>query len=78
MQSSRLVAPVDHHNTFGEVIPADHGFGPVEVSRQATTQLDSRIRATTKSLREEFPFNEDVQSGNTIGVGKFHLTYFIF
>ncbi|KAI9435482.1 aryl-alcohol-oxidase from pleurotus Eryingii [Lactarius indigo] len=64
-----LVPPPDGHNTTGEVDPIVHGSnGPVKISVQDTTALDSRIFNTTTQLAE-FPFNEDMNSGNPLGIG---------
>ncbi|KAI9447257.1 aryl-alcohol-oxidase from pleurotus Eryingii [Lactarius psammicola] len=64
-----LVSPPDGHDTTGEVIPAVHGSnGPVKISVQDTTPLDSRIFDTTTQL-SEFPFNQDTNSGDPLGVG---------
>ncbi|OSD00960.1 GMC oxidoreductase [Trametes coccinea BRFM310] len=70
LKSSRLVPPVDHHSTKGLVDPAVHGFGPVEVSLPGLpTELDGRVVNTSKALGAEFPFNIDIQSGDSVGVG---------
>ncbi|KAI9451433.1 aryl-alcohol-oxidase from pleurotus Eryingii [Lactarius psammicola] len=64
-----LVSPPDGHDTTGEVDPAVHGSnGPVKISVQDTTPLDSRIFNTTTQLAE-FPFNQDMNSGNPLGIG---------
>ncbi|KAH9017376.1 aryl-alcohol-oxidase from pleurotus Eryingii [Lactarius pseudohatsudake] len=64
-----LVAPPDGHNTTGEINPAIHcSNGPVKISVQDTTALSSRIFDTTTQLTE-FPFNEDTNSGNPLGIG---------
>ncbi|KAF8262528.1 aryl-alcohol-oxidase from pleurotus Eryingii [Lactarius quietus] len=64
-----LVSPPDGHNTTGEIDPAIHGSnGPVEISVQDRSALDSRLFKTTKQLAE-FPFNEDMSSGDPIGIG---------
>ncbi|KAI9435483.1 alcohol oxidase [Lactarius indigo] len=53
----------------GEVDPIVHGSnGPVEISVQDATTLDSRIFNTTAQLAE-FPFNVDMNSGNPLGIG---------
>lgn len=70
MQNSRLVPPADNHSTVGEVNPADHGFGPLEISLPGfTTEIDSRVLNTSKTS-SEFPFNLDLNGGNAVGVGK--------
>ncbi|KAH9044917.1 aryl-alcohol-oxidase from pleurotus Eryingii [Lactarius deliciosus] len=64
-----LVAPPDGHDTTGEINPEIHcSNGPVKISVQDTTPLDSRIFNTTTQLAE-FPFNEDMNSGNPLGIG---------
>ncbi|KAI9434372.1 aryl-alcohol-oxidase from pleurotus Eryingii [Lactarius indigo] len=64
-----LVPPPDGHDTTGEINPAIHGSsGPVKISVQEKTALDSRIFNTTTQLAE-FPFNEDMSSGNPLGIG---------
>src|SRR5271170_5712758 len=61
-QVEDLVPPSDGHDTTGEINPAIHGLnGPVKISVQDTTALDSRIFNTTTQLAE-FPFNEDMSS----------------
>ena len=74
-QVESLVSPPDGHNTTGEVNPAIHGSnGTVKISVQDTTPLDSRIFNTTTQLAE-FPFNEDMNSGNPLGIGVFCLAH---
>jgi choline dehydrogenase len=64
-----LVPPPDGHNTTGEIDPLIHGLhGSVEISVQDTTPLDSRVFKTTAQL-SEFPFNEDMNSGDPLGIG---------
>ena len=71
LQSSRLVPPADNHSTAGLVNPADHGFGPVQISLPALpNEVDNRVINTSKASGDEFPFNIDVQSGNSVGVGQ--------
>ena len=51
-----------------------HGYnGPVKISVQDTTPFDSRIFNTAKLLAE-FPFNQDMNSGDSLGIGVFCLT----
>ncbi len=74
-QVETLVSPPDGHDTTGEINPAIHGSnGPVKISVQDTTPLDSRIFNTTAQLAE-FPFNQDMNSGNPLGIGEFCLTH---
>ncbi|KAI0260754.1 aryl-alcohol oxidase-like protein [Gloeopeniophorella convolvens] len=67
----KLVAPADNHNTQGQINPSIHGTsGPVDVSLPGFgLPTDSRVIAATGDLGSQFPFNEDMNSGNTIGVG---------
>ncbi|KAI0270475.1 aryl-alcohol-oxidase from pleurotus Eryingii [Gloeopeniophorella convolvens] len=67
----KVVPPADHHNTSGQIIPSIHGTnGPVGISLQGfPTLLDERVIATTGELSAEFPFNEDMNQGNPLGVG---------
>ena len=51
--------------------PADHGFGPVEISLPGfPTEIDNLVLGTAMAPRSEFPFNVDVSSGTPLGVGK--------
>lgn len=64
--------PADGRSTAGMVNPADHGFGPVELSLPGLpTELDSRMIDTAKQSNGLFPFNLDLQSGNAVGVSKY-------
>ncbi|KAG6917771.1 hypothetical protein DXG01_001176 [Tephrocybe rancida] len=64
-------APADNHNTNGQFNPSAHGFsGTVSVSLAGHPQGgDSSIIKTTQQLSDEFPFNEDMNSGNPLGLG---------
>ncbi len=74
-QVETLVSPSDGHDTTGEVNPVVHGSnGPVKISVQDTTPLDSRIFSTTTQLAE-FSFNQDMNSGNPLGIGVFCLAH---
>ncbi|KIJ36602.1 GMC oxidoreductase, partial [Sphaerobolus stellatus SS14] len=71
LKSSRLVAPADNHNTNGQVNPAVHGNGPVQVSVPGfPTDIDARVINSSRELASQFPFNIDVQSGNTVGISE--------
>lgn len=63
--------PVDGRDTTGEVIPSVHGTdGLVGISVQGVlTAIDDMVFNTTSEL-SEFPFNEDMNSGDTIGIGE--------
>ncbi|EJF63363.1 alcohol oxidase [Dichomitus squalens LYAD-421 SS1] len=66
----RMTAPVDHHNTIGQFNPAIHKNGVVPISVEGfPLEINSRVIDTTRELAEQFPFNLDYNSGNTIGFG---------
>ncbi|KAI0064255.1 alcohol oxidase [Artomyces pyxidatus] len=66
----RLAPPQDDHSTFGEVDPLIHGTsGPLTITLTGyPLTIDQRIIQTTEQLAE-FPYNVDMNSGNTIGFG---------
>lgn len=67
--------PADGHNTTGEFLPAVHGHGPIEVSLPGfPSVIDNRVLNTAKTS-SEFPFNIDLQSGDSTGVGEY--THFL-
>ncbi|KAJ6588451.1 hypothetical protein B0H19DRAFT_207092, partial [Mycena capillaripes] len=71
-KNERWTAPTDHHNTTGQFNPKFHGFhGINSVSLQgfpSPPEFDNRIAAAIQELSEEFPFNEDINSGSPLGV----------
>ena len=72
MQNARLVPPADHHNTTGEVIPADHGYGPLEMSLPGfPTTSDTLGIETTQVNGSLYPYNIDLNSGNSVGIGEY-------
>ncbi|THH11293.1 hypothetical protein EW146_g8096 [Bondarzewia mesenterica] len=66
----KLVPSADGHNTSGQIIPSAHGTsGPVGVSLPGySLATDALVLAASEELSDEFPFNEDVNAGNTIGI----------
>ncbi|KAJ6451318.1 alcohol oxidase [Mycena sanguinolenta] len=75
LKNERFGPPADHHNTTGQFDPAVHGFtGINSVSLPGSpTEIDSRVFEATDEL-SEFPFNLDMNSGNTIGIGWMQAT----
>ena len=72
LQNSRLVPPADNRSTLGGVDPRDNGFGPVEISLPGSpTEIDQRVLNTSKMSTMDFPFNEDLNSGNAVGIGSY-------
>ncbi|KAF8873117.1 aryl-alcohol-oxidase from pleurotus Eryingii [Infundibulicybe gibba] len=69
LKSERLVPSTDGHDTSGQVNASVHGFGPVQISLpNFPTEIDNRVIDASKELGGEFPFNLDMQSGNSIGI----------
>ncbi|KZT29324.1 GMC oxidoreductase [Neolentinus lepideus HHB14362 ss-1] len=70
-KNEKLTPPADGHNTTGQINPALHGTsGPLEISVYGyANELDDKVVQTTKELSDEFPYNEDQNSGNPLGVG---------
>jgi choline dehydrogenase-like flavoprotein len=66
-----FVQPNDHHNITGQFEPAVHSTtGLVDVSLPGFSwPIDQRVINTTKELASEFPFKEDMNDGDTIGIG---------
>ncbi|KAI0344622.1 alcohol oxidase [Trametopsis cervina] len=70
-KAENWTSPMDGHNTTGEFLPQVHytsGMVPVTVG-QWPEQIDSRIIETTKLYPNDFPFQPDMNSGDTIGFG---------
>ncbi len=62
--------PADGHDTTGQVEPDAHGHGPVQVSLPGfKTELDDRVIASANLLGGRFAYNEDINAGNTLGIG---------
>ncbi|KAI0768341.1 aryl-alcohol-oxidase from pleurotus Eryingii [Trametes elegans] len=72
-----LVPPVDGHDTTGAVNPSVHGTtGPLNISLPgAPFPADPHVVQTTQELPGEFPFNEDMNAGNPIGIGWMQAAY---
>ncbi|KAF5337359.1 hypothetical protein D9611_002938 [Ephemerocybe angulata] len=66
----KIVPPADGHNTTGQYTPSLHGTNGVLPKSLPgySVATDSRIIATTRELSSEFPFNQDITSGNVLGV----------
>jgi choline dehydrogenase-like flavoprotein len=72
LKSEHFVAPVDHHNITRQFNASVHGFkGPLNVSLPGfPIGTDAMGIETTQEL-EEFPFNLDINSGQTIGLSTY-------
>jgi hypothetical protein len=67
---------VDHHNTTGQFDPAIHsttGVNSVSLAGSPRPNIDPKIIQTTQDLPNEFFFNEDMNSGNQLGLGTSRL-----
>lgn len=79
LKVEQLVPTSDGRDTDGELVASIHGTsGLVGISSQnVLTDIDGRVINTTSEL-SEFPFNEDMNSGNTIGIGEYFCTQCLF
>ncbi|KAF9451443.1 GMC oxidoreductase [Macrolepiota fuliginosa MF-IS2] len=71
-KNEKWTEPADHHNTTGQFDPSLHstsGINSVSLAGFPRPNIDPRIIQTTQELPDEFPFNEDMNSGNHLGVG---------
>ncbi|GLB40421.1 putative aryl-alcohol oxidase [Lyophyllum shimeji] len=75
-KNERWTTPADHHNTQGQFDPSVHGFNGINaVSLSGFPQpTDPRVMQTTVQLSQEFPFNQDTNSGNPLGLGWLQTT----
>ncbi|KAI0045450.1 GMC oxidoreductase [Auriscalpium vulgare] len=71
LKVENFTAPVDHHDTSGQFDPSLHGDrGPLLPTLPGfPSPLDQRLLATTEEDSGRFPFNLDMNSGDTIGIG---------
>lgn len=70
-QNENFVPPADHHDTRGQYDPSIHSVKGVNaVSMEGYPQaINDRIIQTTHELNE-FRFNQDMNSGNSLGLGR--------
>ncbi|KAL1730402.1 hypothetical protein EV714DRAFT_250385 [Schizophyllum commune] len=70
-KSEKFNLPVDGHNVTGQFTPEVHGFdGVIGVSVPgAARAIDDRVIAVTEELPEQFPYQEDMNSGEHLGIG---------
>ncbi|KAF7343506.1 Pyranose dehydrogenase 1 [Mycena sanguinolenta] len=75
LKNERFGLPADHHNTTNQFDPKVHGFNGINSVSLAgfPSDIDSRVFEATDEL-SEFPFNLDMNSGNTIGIGWMQAT----
>ncbi|KAJ6509666.1 aryl-alcohol oxidase-like protein [Mycena vulgaris] len=72
IKSEKWTTPTDQHNTQGQFNPAVHGKnGPISVSLNgfSWSEFEHRVIQTTKEMSDDFPFNLDMNSGQSLGVG---------
>ncbi|EIM81860.1 aryl-alcohol oxidase-like protein [Stereum hirsutum FP-91666 SS1] len=70
IKMENLTTPADHRNTTGEINPAVHGFkGPLGTSLPGIhTSIDNLVLNASAELSDEYPFNLDMNSGDSIGI----------
>lgn len=74
-KNSRLVPPADGHDTTGQVDPAHHGYGPLEISVPGyPSEIDDMVIGTSKAPGAEVPYNLDVNSGHPLGLSYLQST----
>ncbi|KAJ7216555.1 aryl-alcohol oxidase precursor [Mycena pura] len=71
-KNERWTPPTDHHNQSGQFNPILHGFHGINAVSlsgfPAPPDIDNRVADVTQELSDEFPFNEDANSGFPLGV----------
>ncbi|KAJ7693420.1 aryl-alcohol-oxidase from pleurotus Eryingii [Mycena rosella] len=69
-KNEHFIPPSDGHNTTGQFDPTVHGFAGINTVSLAgfPSPIDSRVIQATTQLKE-FPFNLDMNSGSTLGLG---------
>ncbi|KAJ7701764.1 hypothetical protein B0H17DRAFT_1167302 [Mycena rosella] len=71
-KNERWTRPTDNHNQTGQFNPKYHGFHGINSVSLAgfpsPPDIDDRVAGVTQELDEEFPFNEDINSGSPFGV----------
>ncbi|KAI0067079.1 aryl-alcohol oxidase-like protein [Artomyces pyxidatus] len=67
----KLVPSADNLSQSGKLNPSIHGTsGPLDVSLPGFSLVtDDLVIGATADFPSQFPFNEDMNSGNTIGIG---------
>ncbi|KAJ6591127.1 hypothetical protein DFH09DRAFT_1138685 [Mycena vulgaris] len=71
-KNERWTAPTDNHNQTGQFNPKFHGFHGINSVSLAgfpsPPDIDNRVAGVVQELGEEFPFNEDINSGSLRGI----------
>nr|GAT51577.1 aryl-alcohol oxidase-like protein [Mycena chlorophos] len=74
-KNERHVRPWNNRDDTGDFDPTAHGYGPLQTSLLAgPNELDRRVIETTKQFPELFPFKQDLNSGDCLGVSWLHKT----
>ncbi|KZT22398.1 GMC oxidoreductase [Neolentinus lepideus HHB14362 ss-1] len=70
-RNERFTPPADGHSPIGQYDPAVHGYSGINSVTVPgyPTVIDQRVLRTTQELSGDFPFNLDMNTGNTIGIG---------
>ncbi|KAF9559579.1 aryl-alcohol oxidase-like protein [Agrocybe pediades] len=71
LKTEKHLPPADGHNTTGQFNPAVHGFNGHLLTTLPgfPSDIDDRVTKTAEVLKDEFPFNLDMNSGTPLGVG---------
>ncbi|KAF9482345.1 aryl-alcohol oxidase-like protein [Pholiota conissans] len=71
LKNEKHVPSADQHDTTGQFDPAVHGFNGLLLTSLPgfPSDIDGRVTNTTVVLKDDFPFNVDMNSGNPLGVG---------
>ncbi|KAJ7286777.1 pyranose dehydrogenase [Mycena rebaudengoi] len=72
LKNEKWSQPADHHNTHGQFDPAFHsteGLTSVNLNGFSWSTFEQKIIQTTKELPDDFPFNLDMNSGKSLGLG---------
>ncbi|KAJ6495446.1 aryl-alcohol oxidase precursor [Mycena sanguinolenta] len=71
-KNERWTRPTDNHNQSGQFNPIYHGFHGIDAVSLSgfpvPAELNNRVAETIQELGDEFPFNEDPNSGFPVGV----------
>ncbi|KAJ7757048.1 aryl-alcohol oxidase [Mycena metata] len=70
-KNERWIAPTDHHNQteFNPEVHGFHGINSVSLAGfPSPPDIDNRVAAVVQELSDEFPYNEDINSGSPSGV----------
>ncbi|KAK7040117.1 hypothetical protein VNI00_009922 [Paramarasmius palmivorus] len=71
-KNEKFILPLDPHDIIGRIDPSVHGFtgiNSVSLRGFPLHDFEGRLIQTSQELTNEFPFTEDMNQGNQLGVG---------